>query len=747
MAARDPDLLGERTERILTDLYYEAGWLGWATARHSIRQARELRKADDPRLTGTVDWDSWVPGDADAAKKLLGTVDAPLVNLLISNAGAVVAGVEQSRFDDLARILSEGAGEGLSMDDIASNLVDYLKADAAWAEVVARTEIRNAVTQASLDSYRDANVEQKEWLTAWDQACEICQAAEDMGPIPIDGTFDEAGDGPPGHPNCLCVILPVIPEPSAEPESGEQLPTDAEPAVTAPEPPTPTVDRFDVFLPSDVVLGERTAGPAGSNTGGVSGFWTGTDGIQRYVKEYKNPEQAWTELLTNTLYSRLDANAPITALSTHTVAGGDIRTLLVTEIVENKGTVGQLGLTSDIADQITRHFAADLWTANFDAVGTGLDNVVVSTTGDVYRIDSGGSLFFRAQGALKTDEMLNSVNAEAFFGKNPYYSQVLHEAGYYNVKDIADPLRTQIEEIRALVDASGGSRALIDDLLKQVEDASGRPLPFQVDTQRYADLLDKRLAVLEQKYGGQLAVPDPAATPGALAIDVGQKAGYGSQPPDMVHGDGAKSWARSGTQYGNKTWGAWQREVKANPEEARAVRNYSGTMYGAINNNMRDEMRAGNATVSNPIVRDTVQNIMNALARPEAAAPEDMVVNRGIGYMTQSRIQDMLGLRVGDILHDYGFMSTALGNVPGSFAGPVWMRIRVPAGSQGGYLGQLSGLQDGEREYLLQAGSSLRVEAIHEWQGKYIMDATLVDQRPGEIVNAEYFAGKMVVVL
>jgi hypothetical protein len=48
-----------------------------------------------------------------------------------------------------------------------------------------------------------------QWLTAWDEACDTCQGFADLGPVPITGGFDGL-DGPPGHPNCLCVILPVV---------------------------------------------------------------------------------------------------------------------------------------------------------------------------------------------------------------------------------------------------------------------------------------------------------------------------------------------------------------------------------------------------------------------------------------------------------------------------------------------------------------------------------------------------------
>ena len=46
-------------------------------------------------------------------------------------------------------------------------------------------------------------------------------------------------------------------------------------------------------------------------------------------------------------------------------------------------------------------FAADAMLGNWDVVGLGFDNVLIGTDGKTYRIDNGGALRRRAQGALK----------------------------------------------------------------------------------------------------------------------------------------------------------------------------------------------------------------------------------------------------------------------------------------------------------------------------------------------------------
>lgn len=195
-------------------MHLEAGWMGIATARGLTDAARERAKAAVTLdVAGKINWDGWTPGNPDLVETLLGEggFDYPNFQAFLEDANVTIRGVADTRLNDLGSILAQSAEAGLSMDDTAKLIQQKFFTDRAWAEMVARTEIRRASTQSALGYYNDSGIEQKEWLVAWDEACEICQEAADMGPIPLDADFGEAGDGPPGHPNCLCVILPVVP--------------------------------------------------------------------------------------------------------------------------------------------------------------------------------------------------------------------------------------------------------------------------------------------------------------------------------------------------------------------------------------------------------------------------------------------------------------------------------------------------------------------------------------------------------
>jgi len=310
--------------------------------------------------------------------------------------------------------------------------------------------------------------------------------------IPASATMKTTPDtvtvAPPKTPDAAPVTVPdptptTNPNGTLKPTEGDYLP--------------PFTDSFDL-------LGTQTGGPTGSNTGKPGGFWTGKDGKKYYVKAYANPDQAFQEMLANRLYAAAGVKAPRTTLSTWTDPDtGKEKVLIATEIIDNQGTVGSLGLTAARAKKTVDGFAADAWLANFDAVGTGLDNIVVLADGTIARIDAGGSLLFRAQGNLKVKDPtdLHEVDLGAFFTQNQYYKQVLTKAGVKSVDDL--DLADQVALLRKTVDEAGGTKKIVDDLYEATwKEAQlyGLPLPLKPDLGVLADLLEARLKSLEAKY-------------------------------------------------------------------------------------------------------------------------------------------------------------------------------------------------------------------------------------------------------
>lgn len=103
--------------------------------------------------------------------------------------------------NDIARLLYNGA----SPEDIKRALAADFNISYNSADRLIRTETSKFYNAATVDSYKDAGVVEVEWLTEEDDRnCDECGSR--------DGKKYNIQNPPsiPAHPNCRCVLLPVI---------------------------------------------------------------------------------------------------------------------------------------------------------------------------------------------------------------------------------------------------------------------------------------------------------------------------------------------------------------------------------------------------------------------------------------------------------------------------------------------------------------------------------------------------------
>jgi ADP-ribose pyrophosphatase YjhB (NUDIX family) len=134
----------------------------------------------------------------------------------------------------------------------------------------------------------------------------------------------------------------------------------------------------------------QTGPQKGSNPGGA---FTDEAGVRWYVKFPKSADHAKNEVLAAKLYDACGVLVPDLKLIRK---GGKI------------GVASQMidGLKSDSfgvasAPGARDGFAVDAWLANWDVVGMAYDNLLVGDDGHACRVDTGGALLYRAQGADK----------------------------------------------------------------------------------------------------------------------------------------------------------------------------------------------------------------------------------------------------------------------------------------------------------------------------------------------------------
>lgn len=125
--------------------------------------------------------------------------------------------VETDR-DKLIDIIADGVRNGEGVPQIRQNITEFFKDySKSQAERITRTEVLSVSNRAALDAWEQSGVvEGKEWLTAGDP-CPECSPYDGKVIYDLGGNFysieNEFDDGdPPLHPNCRCVVLPIVAE-------------------------------------------------------------------------------------------------------------------------------------------------------------------------------------------------------------------------------------------------------------------------------------------------------------------------------------------------------------------------------------------------------------------------------------------------------------------------------------------------------------------------------------------------------
>jgi len=446
----------------------------------------------------------------------------------------------------------------------------------------------------------------------------------------------------------------------------------------------------------DVILGERTAGPAGSNAGG---FYTGTDGVKRYVKFYDEPGQAASEHLANRLYRDLGLGAPRSEL----FKTADGKLAYASEILENVGTLGDFarvnpGLAGVRSLEALDGFAADVLTANWDAAGLDLDNIMVLADGSIARIDNGAAFLTRAQGLRKPLDTFTEPNpvewARFWDGSNAGYSKLAKAAGVERGHDL-ESLGEQIDAIVALRPKRGGWAKYVGEIEGMTDE----------ERRQVAELLEVRTAFLKRKRDDWRAIREIDALESANPWDVATP--YGSDKYN------ANLWADRNLKPARV--GAGRLPAPAYD----AAKDYTGSGYRRINSNLRS---GGAQTAADRSLTKAIKG---------SKLPEDVVLYRGANSRTLTPLVNEGILSEGGTDTDLGFGSTAFhrsvsDNWASSGSNSMVFRILARKGSPAMWVDDISANR-GEMELLLPPGSTIRVLSS-KWNqvaGRWEVDAIL----------------------
>src|SRR5262249_44838105 len=157
-------------------------------------------------------------------------------------------------------------------------------------------------------------------------------------------------------------------------------------------------------LPHDYLAAmKQESGPLGSNPGGI---FRHPDGSEWYIKTPKTIEgvsqldRVKNEKLAAELYQLAGVPVPEIKLTQLNNGKPAIASRMIDGVTLNQTWNDHLNWGHPYKG-LQDSFAADAWLANWDSVGLGKDNVLISPDGLATRIDLGGSLRYRAQGMPK----------------------------------------------------------------------------------------------------------------------------------------------------------------------------------------------------------------------------------------------------------------------------------------------------------------------------------------------------------
>lgn len=141
-------------------------------------------------------------------------IHADRIGLAFTRAFSDLAGITEVMDAQISRVIAQGLAEGRGPMWTARQMASRVdKIGITRARVLARTETIRAHAQATLASYREAEVEgvnlAAEWVTAGDdRVCLECESLEGR-----EYSLNEAEGVIPVHPNCRCAMVPVVKDP------------------------------------------------------------------------------------------------------------------------------------------------------------------------------------------------------------------------------------------------------------------------------------------------------------------------------------------------------------------------------------------------------------------------------------------------------------------------------------------------------------------------------------------------------
>jgi len=126
----------------------------------------------------------------------------------------LIKNINKTTFKKLTTVINEAVNNGETIKEISQKVENvYAEAKGFRSRNIARTEVNTSVNFGHMEAMRQADVKEKEWITAGD-GCpptrETHMQNQGDGCIPLENSFSGTGESYPGEFNCRCVVIPCM---------------------------------------------------------------------------------------------------------------------------------------------------------------------------------------------------------------------------------------------------------------------------------------------------------------------------------------------------------------------------------------------------------------------------------------------------------------------------------------------------------------------------------------------------------
>lgn len=460
---------------------------------------------------------------------------------------------------------------------------------------------------------------------------------------------------------------------------------------------------------------KKLSAQKGSNPGGL--YQDPATGEKFYVK-FEDPIRVDNEVLASKLYEKTGINAI-------KVEKGSMDGKTISYSKWEDGTsadlLDRLQNDPDMAQKLKEGFAVDAWLANWDVVGLEYDNLLFDADGNDLRVDPGGALLYRAQGARKGDAFGDVVGElETFQEGGKTTSRI-----YGNM--------TQLDRVMS-------ARKLLDISEADIDEMVDATISDAADNELLKTRLKNRRSYILTKYGLD------GKAPAKPSEETSSSGGWNSS--DGVEAKGGSTILDSNLTSEFISYDGLEAPVSAmdaemfTRDQRVAIKGYTGTDYSYINK----LLRTGEASDTLRVHLEKEVVDLDSAMEENGILESPARVFRGLighapgtsGFNGTDWAEIMGNLQVGDIFSDEGYMSTSNNpSVAHDLFGPgsgatgsastkyspsneqilssnasVFFSIDLPVGTRALGIPDEFSTSNREKEVLLARGTQLRVKAI-----------------------------------